>query len=222
MAGEYRHRMVRIGSGLSTTTDARAGAIEAATSAREELGGERADLVAVFASGAHLAAPEATLEGIHEGLKPRHVIGCGAAGVLAGGHEIEGGTAVAVWAAALGGGSAKPFHAVVEERDGGMAISGVPDLDGADAAVVLADPSSFPSDPLLRELAVRAPGVPVMGGLSSAQTFEGTGALFLDDEVLENGAVGVRFDGVDILPCVSQGAAPIGPRARGSRAPPRR
>ncbi|CAN5557591.1 FIST C-terminal domain-containing protein [soil metagenome] len=211
MAGEYRHRMVRIGSGLSTTTDARAGAIEAATSAREELGGERADLVAVFASGAHLAAPEATLEGIHEGLKPRHVIGCGAAGVLAGGQEIEGGTAVAVWAAALGGGSAKPFHAVAEERDGGMAISGVPDLDGADAAVLLADPSSFPSDPLLRELAVRAPGVPVMGGLSSAQTFEGTGALFLDDEVLENGAVGVRFDGVDILPCVSQGAAPIGP-----------
>lgn len=203
--------MVRIGTGLSTSPDARVGAIEAATSAREGLRGERADLVAVFACGAHLGAPEATLEGIHEGLKPRHVIGCGAAGVLAGGHEIEGGTAVAVWAAALGEGSAEPFHAVAEQRDESVAISGVPDLVGADAAVILADPSSFPTDPLLRELALRAPGVPVMGGLSSARTLEGAGALFYGEELVEGGAVGVRFDGVDILPCVSQGAAPIGP-----------
>ena len=35
--------------------------------------------------------------------------------------------------------------------------------------------------------------------------------LLLGDEVLTSGAVGVRFDGVEILPCVSQGAAPIGP-----------
>jgi len=203
--------MVRIGSGLSTSPDARVGAIEAATSAREGLGGERADLVAVFASGAHLAAPEATLEGVHEGLKPRHVIGCGAAGVLAGGREIEGGTAVAVWAAALGEGSAEPFHVIAEQGDDGVAISGAPDLDGAGAAILLADPSSFPTDPLLRELAVRAPGVPIMGGLSSAQTLEGAGALFYGEELLEAGAVGVRFEGVDILPCVSQGAAPIGP-----------
>src|SRR5439155_1268277 len=37
-------------------------------------------------------------------------------------------------------------------------------------------------------------------------------ALFLDDEVIESGgAVGVRLDGVEVLPCVSQGAAPFGP-----------
>ncbi|MGI8595195.1 MAG: FIST signal transduction protein [Solirubrobacteraceae bacterium] len=203
--------MVRIGSGLSTAPDARVGAIEAATTARQGLGGERADLVAVFASGRHLAAPEATLEGIHEGLKPRQVIGCGAAGVLADGHEIEGRTAVAVWAAALGDGSAELFHAVAEQREESVAITGVPDLDGADAAVLLADPSSFPTDLLLRELAVRAPGVPVVGGLSSARTLEDAGALFFGEELVEGGAVGIRFDGVDILPCVSQGAAPIGP-----------
>ena len=29
--------------------------------------------------------------------------------------------------------------------------------------------------------------------------------------MVDGGAVGVRLDGVEILPCVSQGAAPIGP-----------
>lgn len=203
--------MVRIGAGLSTTPDARVGAIEAATCSREGLAGERADLVAVFACGAHLAAPEATLEGIHEALMPRHVVGCGAGGVLASGREIEGGTAVAVWAAALGGGSAEPFHASATRNEEGVAVSGMPDLEGASAAVLLADPYSFPTDGVLRDLAESVPGVPIVGGLSSARTLDGAGALFCGDRLVESGAVGVRLDGVDVLPCVSQGAAPIGP-----------
>ena len=50
---------VRIAAGLSTDADARVGAIEAAASARDALDGEHADLALVFASGAHMAAPEA-------------------------------------------------------------------------------------------------------------------------------------------------------------------
>jgi small ligand-binding sensory domain FIST len=53
--------------------------------------------------------------------------------------------------------------------------------------------------------------VPVLGGLSSARTDDGEAALFLRDRVLGTGAVGVRLDGVELLPCVSQGAAPLGP-----------
>ena len=35
--------------------------------------------------------------------------------------------------------------------------------------------------------------------------------LFVDDEVVTGGAVGLRLDGVEVLPCVSQGASPVGP-----------
>src|SRR3954468_18736544 len=126
---------VRIGCGLSTTPDARVGAIEAGATARDGLDGETADLVVVFASGQHLAAPEATLEGVHEALLPERVIGCGAGGVLGDSREIEGGTAVVVGGAALGGGRAEPFHAEAERLDDGVAISGLPDLDGASAVV---------------------------------------------------------------------------------------
>ena len=202
---------VRIAAGLSTDADARVGAIEAAASARDALDGEHADLAVVFASGAHLAAPEATLEGVHEALLPRRLVGCGAGGVLAAGREHEDGTAVAVWAAAVDGALAEPFRAEAEEIDGGWAVEGLPDLDGADGALLLPDPYSFPTDRVLDELAGLAPGVPVVGGLSSARTLEGSSALFYDDEVIDGGAVGVRFEGVEVLPCVSQGAAPLGP-----------
>ena len=53
--------------------------------------------------------------------------------------------------------------------------------------------------------------MPVLGGLASARTAGGATALFLGEEVVDEGAVGVRLDGVELLPCVSQGAAPIGP-----------
>ena len=53
--------------------------------------------------------------------------------------------------------------------------------------------------------------VPLLGGLASGAVAGGLAPLFLGDEVLTRARSGVRFDGVEILPCVSQGAAPIGP-----------
>jgi small ligand-binding sensory domain FIST len=201
---------VRVGAGISTDGDPLVGATEAARAAADALGGEPADLTVVFAAGAHLAAPEATLQGVHAELEPGALIGCGAGGVLGEGRELESGTAVSVWAASLGEGSARPFHATVTEVPEGGLLEGLPE-PGADAAlIILSDPYSFPTDAVLAGLARDAPGVPVLGGLSSARTVGGTGALFLDRTVCEEGAVGVCLGGVDLLPCVSQGAAPLG------------
>ena len=200
-----------MGSGLSAQPDPRVGAIEASLQARAGLDGGKPDLVVVFASGSHLAAPEATLEGVHEALEPGALVGCGAGGVVGDGRELESGTAVSVWAASLHAGQASVFRAAAREVDDGIAVEGLPDLEGAGGAILLPDPYSFPTEPILRELDRRAPGVPVLGGLSSARTLEGTGALFCGEEVAGEGVVGARIDGVDLLPCVSQGAAPLGP-----------
>ncbi len=201
---------VRIGCGLSTSPDPRVAAIEAGTHARAQIGGA-ADVACVFAAGRHLAAPEATLEGVREALDPPAIVGCGAGGVLGDGREVEEGTAVAVWAAALGAGSAEAFHAETIEMPEGTAVAGLPDLAGATAAVLLPDPHSFPTAGVLAELARQAPGVPILGGLSSARGEDGAAALFVGDRVVGSGAVGLRFEGVEVLPCVSQGAAPVGP-----------
>ena len=203
---------VHIGSGLAIGGDARPSALEAALEARHGLGGRSADLVVVFATGAHVEAAEASLEGVHEALAPDALIGCGAGGVLGGRREVEGGTAIAVWAASLGDGSAETFHAEVVEVPEGLAIMGFPDLEGAAGALLVPDPFSFPTDAVLHDLASRAPGVPLVGGIASAQVPGGEGALLMHGEqVVSGGAVGVRLDGVELLPCVSQGAAPVGP-----------
>jgi small ligand-binding sensory domain FIST len=200
---------VTVGAGLATHGDARLGAIEAAATAAAALSGPP-DIAVVFASGAHVATPEVTLEAIQEVLGAPTLIGCGAGGVLGGGRELETGTAVAVWAASLGdGGTAVPFHATAEDGDE-LSIDDLPDFAGASGVIMLPDPYSFPTDLVLTELARDAPGVPVLGGLSSARTLDGEAALFLGEDVHERGVVGVRLEGVELLPCVSQGAAPLG------------
>ncbi len=203
---------VRIGTGLSLSPDARSGALEAASAACGLLEGAPCDLAIVFASGAHLAAPEATLEAVHEALTPDQLIGCGAGGVIGPRREVEDGTAVSVWAASLGDGTAATFHASVEEiEEGTGALTGMADLSGAAGAILLADPVTFPTDAVLRFLSESAPMMPLLGGLASGRTLDDEAVLFAGDEVVGEGAVGVRLDGVEVLPMVSQGASPIGP-----------
>ena len=70
---------------------------------------------------------------------------------------------------------------------------------------------TFPTDAVLRFLTESSPMLPLLGGLASGRTLDDETVLFIGDEVVGDGAVGVRLDGVEVLPMVSQGAAPIGP-----------
>jgi small ligand-binding sensory domain FIST len=201
---------MRVGTGLSDALDAEAGAVAAARAAAQGLDGAEADLTLVFASGAHLAAPEEMLAAVHAELAPAALVGCGAGGVLGGRRELEGGTGVAVWAAALEGGDARSFQATVRRRDDVVVLDGMPEIGSDAAVIILSDPYSFPTEGVLDGIADAAPGVPVLGGLSSARTPLGDAALFVDDRVVQEGAVGLCLNGVELLPCVSQGAAPMG------------
>jgi small ligand-binding sensory domain FIST len=202
---------VRIGCGMTLGGEPLHAAAEAAVQARAGLGGDPADVALIFASGDHLLAPHATLEGVHEGLSPRALVGCGAGGVLEGRREVEAGTAISVWAAVFEGGEARPFHAEAVEQEDAIAVTGLPELLGASGAILLPDPYSFPTDLVLAELGARAPGVPVLGGVASGESASGGPVLFHDQDVLFDGAVGLRLEDIEMLPCVSQGATPIGP-----------
>ncbi len=202
---------MRIGTGVSTQGDPLEAAIQAGETAAAALDGAEANLALVFASGEHLAAPEAMLEGVQTAVAPDVMIGCGAGGVLGGGREHESGTALAIWLAALPDDShAVPFQATVDD-DG--TLEGLPPLSETTGLIMISDPYSFPTDGVLAWLSRDAPGVPVLGGISSARTEAGGAALFLGDEVRDGGAVGVALSGVEMIPCVSQGAAPLGREA---------
>jgi small ligand-binding sensory domain FIST len=116
-----------------------------------------------------------------------------------------------VWAADFGGaGRATAFHATMSLAVRGGELEGLPPMEDSSGAIVLSDPYSFPTDAVLGLLARDAPATPVLGGIASARTPEGEGALFLGEEVVPHGAVGVALEGVEMRPCVSQGAAPLG------------
>src|SRR3954470_20465519 len=213
---------VRMATGL-VASDAGGDALaRGASRAQLGLGGAPADLVAVFAGVPNLssaadglAAVEARLgaagrAAVEARLGSRALMGCGAQGVLGSGRELEQG-GVVVWAASLGGGEAQSFHLEpLGTGDDGLVITGLPELAPADAIIMLADPSSFPVEPLLAQLGEDFPGLPVIGGLASARGPDGC-VLMHDDAVTHSGAVGAGLRGVEVVPCVSQGARPIGP-----------
>jgi len=200
----------RIGTGLVSEDAGLDSFAEAAGRAALALGGAPADLVFVFAGAANLEHAEEGLEHVHGRLAPSALVGCGAQGVVGGGREVEQG-GVAVWAASMPDAELGTFHLETLEAGDAVAVAGMPDFDGLEAAFMLVDPYSFPTEPLLDQIAEDHPGLPVLGGLASAGGGPGSAVLFRDEEVITEGAVGVTLGGVDVLPVVSQGARPIGP-----------
>jgi small ligand-binding sensory domain FIST len=216
--GKARTGTVRTAVGASESFDTVEAAAEAAGRARAALE-PACDLAMVFASGHHLGMAKWLLSEAHERLEPRALIGCGAGGTVAGGSEFEDTPGVVVWAASMPGAELETMHLSAERDAEGFRLLGLPQslaagADGdrvADESVIaFCDPFSFPAEGLLAALERARPRVPVLGGLASA-SFAGGAVLLRDGDVHTDGAVAVRLRGVQVLPCVSQGATPVGP-----------
>ncbi len=208
----------QVSVGASESFDTVEAAAQAADRARAGLGG-RCDLAFVFASGEHLGMAKWLLSEVHERLEPRVLLGCGAGGTVADGHELEDTPGVVVWGASLPAAELETMHLTAEREADGFRLLGLPEslatpADEPSAAgesvIALCDPLSFPPEELLTTLERSRPRVPVLGGLASA-SFAGGAVLLRDGEVHTDGAVAVRMRGLEVLPCVSQGAGPVGP-----------
>jgi len=202
---------VRVAVGISESFDSVEAFSDAAQDAAGGLGGASCDLCLVFAGAPHLGRGKWILSAVHEHLGPRHLIGCGAGGVVGAGREIEEGPAAVVWAASMPEARIDTHHFETERTDNGFVLGGLPDpADLGDAMVLLADPYSFATEGLLAHVEEVRPALPVLGGLASAAA-AGSASLLRDGNVLDGGAVACTVSGVPVLPCVSQGAAPVGP-----------
>lgn len=208
---------VVVGSGSSTTSSAAHGVAAAARDAAAELDGRPCDLAIVFVAGDLASAADAVLDVVDDELAPAQTVGCTASGILAGTEELTSGPAVVVWAIALGeGASVDVAELTAEQLEEGIAVRGVPEGDESErtsAVILLVDPAQLPLDVTLRAFERRLPGVPVIGGVASLIPGPGAEAapLLCRPGVRGNAGLALRFRGVDVLPCVSQGARPIGP-----------
>ncbi|HSJ18528.1 MAG TPA: FIST N-terminal domain-containing protein [Solirubrobacterales bacterium] len=200
---------VRIAVGVSESFDPVEAFSDAAGDAARQLEAQ-CDLCVVFAGAPHLPLSKWVLSTVHERLEPANLIGCGAGGVVGAGREIEEGPGAVVWAASMPEAEIQTHHFRVERTGDELDVIGVPDELPGECLILLADPYTFAAEPLLARLAEERPDLPVLGGLASAAV-AGAGALLRDGDVLVEGAVACSLSGIPVLPCVSQGAVPVGP-----------
>lgn len=173
--------------------------------------GPGADLAVLFVTPPHAGALEDAAAAVSDILRPTTIIGCAAVSVVATGREVEQQPAVSLWAARFG--EVHPVRIEASQGPTGFEISGLPDELAFEprALLLLADPFSFPIDALYAEMAVRYPGLPVVGGNASAARGPGGNRLVLDRRIHTAGAVGTFLGpGVEIETVVSQGCRPVG------------
>lgn len=203
--------MVQIEAALSTASDTRQAATEAAMAARNAGPGGPPSLAVVFASLQHAERAGEVVDAVHEAAAPEALIGCVGEAILGGGREVEAEPAVSVW---MGWFPAKveTYHVHLMEAAEGMALVGWPEAAPDETHLLLCDPFSFPAEQVLRAVEQRWAGTVAVGGMASGAAQPGQTRLFLGREVVGHGAVGARLPRqVRVRTLVSQGCRPVGP-----------
>lgn len=196
---------MRAAGALSTHPVAAIALGEAAGQILDALAGARPALVLVAVTPPHLGTLEDVGSALQALLAPDVVVGAVASAVIAGGRNVEGGPALALFAVA--GIAAAPLS-IVPEADGTMAQHG--SLVEATTAVVLADPFSSRGVATVVAAVVASDDVTLAGGLvGSSGQGPGGSRLLLDGAVRTSGAVGALL-GPPARAVASQGWSPTG------------
>jgi small ligand-binding sensory domain FIST len=204
----------RFASALSTDSNAERAEEQAIEGVRAELGGEHADLCAVFVSHHYGGALEQLGARLRSATGAKVVVGCTGESIIGGDREVEREPALSLWCAKLPGTELRAFD--VQARLGAkeeIVFSGLPDVRNAKLAsiLLLGDPFSFPMDDYLKRLNDAFPGVPAVGGMASGGMGPGQNLLITDRELFAGGAIGVVLEGgIEVRSVVSQGCRPIG------------
>jgi small ligand-binding sensory domain FIST len=202
--------------GTSRLEDSVAAAREAAGRAGRGLDRRPVDLALVFFSSHHAAQAEQLADAVRTELLPGTLAGATTEAAIGGGRELEDVPAVSVLAAALPGAdiSAVPISAGMGPEGAVLNVPSTfaPPGPEAGAALVVADPYSFPVTAFLDLMGSHWDGAIAVGGLASGGAEPGEHALVCDGQVLRRGAVVVTVGGAaELRALVSQGCAPIGP-----------
>ena len=174
--------------------------------------GERPDLVVVTVTRPHAGALEDVVATVGALLHPLALIGCAAESVVGRSCEVEELPGVSLWAGQVGPLVTFPLMAVRRAGDE-WTFDGWPDPIGfaPSAALVLADPFSFPAAEFCAELREDRPGLAVIGGYASGAAGPGGTRLALGDRIRDSGAVAVLLGpATEIVPVLSQGCRPFG------------
>jgi small ligand-binding sensory domain FIST len=191
--------VLRAGVGLSTDRDSAHAATQAATAALRSADLARADLLLVFATTSHGPGFTRVTRTAAEIAGTRDVIGCSAAGVVAGEEEVEGGPGVVVLALA-GDFVPRRFFVPLDRGGGERAAQAIADAVAADGTadpllLLFADTYNLEPDSLFDGLDRLLPGVRVVGGGASEDGSVGEVSVFCGDTASSRAVSGVLIAG---------------------------
>jgi len=201
-------------STVSEAADLESAVGRAALAIQEQLRGEPPDLALVFAADEYRQGFPRLPELLRPRLGSPALIGCSAGGVIGGGRELEARPGLAVMAALLPQVQIRPFHLppAVHGDSGLKALLGLePQAAVQPDFVLLGDPFSSDAESLLPALDREFPASHKIGGLASGTRKPGDTHLFLNDQVLHSGMVGVALWGnLQLETVVAQGCRAVG------------
>ena len=152
---------------------------------------------------------------IQERIAPQVLLGCMNNGVIGGTEEFEEQPAIVLWSAVLPNVTISPIRLTAHEYQGELSLRGWPspfEFEGKQPDFFLfADPFSTPIDRVFSEIEEHCPGSLAIGGIASGGTDSGENRLLLNQEIFDDGIVGVALRGdIKLHTVVSQGCQPIG------------
>lgn len=184
---------------------------------RQRLGTGTSEIGFLFLHPSYFSTADQIVEELRVQLALRHLIGCSGAGIIGLDHEIENEPAMSMLVGRLPNVTVTLFTITQDQLEENnqhpsywhYQLDVFP--EPTPMMVLFSDPFSVHPIELVNALARAYPGAPLIGGLVSGGRQPGQVRLFLDDEMLDSGAVGVAFQGaVGMRTIVAQGCRPIG------------
>lgn len=174
-------------------------------------------LLFLFASPSYQADWQEVTGTLRKTLGNPVLIGCSSSGVIGNDLELESLPAMSVVAADLPDVTIHPFGVTPIELEfsGNMGKRWTTHLgvspEDSPSFILIPEPFSCDATRLLEDLNEDFKRHPVVGGLASGSSEPGGNFLFLNEEVVHEGAVGVALTGnISLETIVSQGCRPIG------------
>jgi small ligand-binding sensory domain FIST len=184
---------------------------------RKGLGAKRPDALFVFVSPHHSDSYDFILERLQSELKPKHLVGCSAGGVIGEGRELEDNPGLSLTAALL---------PEVQVKTLKLSDADLPDADSPPRAweelvgvpaseqpqfLLLLSPFMGKAEELLAGLDYAFPRSPKVGGIVSGLRGVGERTMFLDGERVSDGAVMMCLSGkIALDTLVAQGCRGLG------------
>ena len=183
----------------------------------EPLAGFDPDLVILVVTPHYQRDYGTFVAAVRDATNARVLIGATCEGVIGPGREVESGAGAALWAAKLPGVRVFPYvldqndFITMRTADAWQDRLGVTP-DDIPTFINLPDPFSVQFGICLRIMDEVFPGSTTVGGVISGANAPGRNRLFVNDQVLRQGLVGVSLTGdYRVSTIVSQGCRPIGP-----------